>query len=190
MPQKGKLDGLAHTSPSRASSSPRSRVGASPRGNPAPCEGEANEKYLAYMKALRLANQKAAAAEAAQSSPAPSRVGAGKLSVSLHRSPKPPTPRGKISIPLKGTAGEVLVTNTTTVLTTSHQTHIPKREDSITGPGSGHSDSSDSIDFEIRSIGHVRSVKKPAFAARTLQHPELSSASTPDAAHDFCGLQG
>jgi hypothetical protein len=141
-------------------------------------DGEANEKYVEYMKAVRLVQQRArveakakAEAEAIQggatSSPAPSKAaGIGQTSASAAKVPRTP---GGISTPLKssGGRGPAVRGSSASLPVSGGQARRVPQGSLAARPDSPGSDSSDSIDFEVRAIGHVRSVKKPSSAAAT-----------------------
>jgi hypothetical protein len=159
--------------------SPRRRALRIPDG-PGVADGEANEKYVEYMKAVRLVQQRArleakakakADAEAIQggatSSPAPSKAaGIGQTSASAAKVPRTP---GGISTLLKSSGGRgpaVRGSSASLPVSGGQARRVPQGSLSAR-PDSPGSDSSDSIDFEVRAIGHVRSVTKPGSAAAT-----------------------
>ena len=153
-------------------------------------DGEANEKYLAYMKAVRLGQQKARAeakalaAEAAKGTARPSptprkTVETGQTSGASAKLARTPPPRGKISTQLKssGARASAVISSSATLPRSGGQAHSAPQGSLPARLDSPHSDSSDSIDFEIRSIGHVRSVKKPGSAAAAPSQPASDSVA-------------
>ena len=168
--------------------SPRRRALRIPDG-PGVADGEANEKYVEYMKAVRLVQQRArveakakAEAEAIQggatSSPAPSKAaGIGQTSASAAKVPR--TPTGGNSTPLKssGGRGPAVRGSSASLPVSGGQARRVPQGSLAARPDSPGSDSSDSIDFEVRAIGHVRSVKKPGSTAATPSRPVSDSVA-------------
>jgi hypothetical protein len=169
-----------------ANGSPAARVrtGASPRVGVSSTNsgvasvataGQADEKYLAYMKALRVGRQRAKAvadgsAGSSLSSPVRLTPAASPRSiVGQNSAVNPATPAGSTpgQIGQRGAAKGVPNAPSGAVLERRHRDGIPRGHVSVPAerPASPRSDSSDSIDFEVRSIGHVRSVRKTPTAA-------------------------
>jgi hypothetical protein len=169
--------------------SPRRKALRIPDG-PGVADGEANEKYVEYMKAVRLVQQRArveaktkAKADAIQgdatSSPAPSKAaGIGQTSASAAKVSRTPTPGG-VSTPLKssGGRGPAVRGSSASLPVSGRQARRVPQGSLAARPDSPGSDSSDSIDFEVRSIGHVRSVKNPGSAADTPSRPVSDSVT-------------
>ena len=189
----------SRSAPGETQTAARSRAGASPRIGVSPTQssrvasgaGQPDEKYLAYMKALRVGRQRAKeaagehAAGSGQSSPirltplaSPRKLGGVQETVPTRDTA---AGRGQRSAAAKGISG-----GAPKGLPRGPSGNSRRQEGSPHGavaecpaarPAYSSSDSSDSIDFEVRSIGHVRSFKKtPASAARRSASLEESAA--------------
>lgn len=197
------MEGHTPVTPGRATASPRTRASVTP-GGAAGATPEADEKYLAYMKALRMGRQKARAGlGSAKSSPAlPKSVGAGSAGLSGVKPDKRPTPATKVAgtkgtsiiTPVKSTGAIPLALQSfsgTLAPANSSQDGNPHVELHASAapqrPDSPHSDSSDSIDFEVRSVGHVRSVKK---YSASISAKAGAEAIAPNAALEIKQLHG
>lgn len=172
----------------------RARTRASPRVSASSAQfsgpvgaGQPDEKYLAYMKALRVGRQRAKAASDhaagnGQSSPvrltpmaSPRNLGDGQQPIIRSSAGKSSTGGQKSAATrglTRGPSGKALKS--------SHHEGNPHGNVSMPAerPASSSSDSSDSIDFEVRSIGHVRSIKKtPASASSALRRSAILEES-------------
>ena len=181
--ERGPTKPLVHA---RAAASPRARTSASP-GGAAWATPEADEKYIAYMKALRIGRQNSRIGlGAAPSSAEPSRP-SGVSGVKPEKRPvQVAATRITSSIPPAKGPKEKGTTRTLPPPTCSQEDN-PQEElrTSVANQRSDspHSDSSDSIDFEVQSIGHVRSVNKSLASASATSGTEGQRFSVaPDAA--------
>jgi hypothetical protein len=182
--------------PSSVPASPRSSVAPSPLGTAVAVTGEGDEKFQAYMKALRVGRLKdrakrkeaggatpGSAHSSAHSGPLPSARGpslstnsiaspvkGALLGVSVAKISKPPkTPGpvvGKRTSTLKSGKGLATPSSSAAVVPRSIEDGNPHGEPLV---NEADSDSSDSIDFDVRSIGHVRIVKKGLSSAGATQ---------------------
>jgi hypothetical protein len=178
----------AASSPSEASVSPG-------RVSVARNSGDADEKYLTFMQAVRKAQKKGQKKGAKNESstaaitPTKTALGLGKLGRSASKAANAPPPSPltvEVGTPLKSTEGTGLssVRSSGTVLVSGEEDGNPNGEPVAIylyrKPESPHSDSSDSVDFEVRSIGNVRSVRKtvPTFPSDRPQGQSLAIEKT------------
>ena len=180
----------AASSPSEASVSPGRGSVAQARNT-----GQADEKYLTFMQAVRKAQKKGQKKGAKHGSstaaitPTKTALGLGKVGLSASKAANAPPPSPltvEVGTPLKSTEGTGLssVRSSGTVLVSGEEDGNPNGEPLAIylyrKPESPHSDSSDSVDFEVRSIGNVRSVRKtvPTFPSDRPQGQSLAIEKT------------